>query len=205
MAYNLHRGKENYNNMQFIPVQSNKEMIRYRNGKRYVLFYKSGTHNSDCAYKQLENIEDGSILTVDVNTVKDIHPQYGITSVPTFLVLDGDKVKNSVKGCQTSQFYEHIIQEKGAKLNSNKSEGKQQKRVTVYSTPTCTYCNKLKQYLNKHGIRYTDINVAADMNAAREMVKRSGQQGVPQTDINGQIIIGFDTAKISKLLDIPTE
>ena len=205
MAYNLHKGKEKFMIMQFIPVQSYKDMSRYKNGKQYILFYKSGTHNSDCAYKHLENIAEGTIISVDVNTVKDIHSQFGVTTVPTFLVLEEGRIKNSVKGCQTSQFYENIIQEIAANLPTSKQDNKQQKRVTVYSTPTCTYCNKLKQYLNKHGIRYTDINVAADMNAAKEMVKRSGQQGVPQTDINGQIIIGFDTAKISKLLNIATE
>ncbi len=190
--------------MQFIPVQSVTDIDKYGKADSYLLFYRSGADHSECAYRHLDELKEGEVLTVDVNKVKDLHSRYGVSSVPTFVVVRQGKVKNLVKGCQSTNYYHQIINDIGVK--PQKPNGaKAQKRVTVYSTPTCTYCNKLKQYLDKHGIRYTDINVAADMNAAREMVNRSGQQGVPQTDINGQIIIGFDTAKISKLLDIPTE
>ncbi|HIE15791.1 MAG TPA: NrdH-redoxin, partial [Bacteroidales bacterium] len=81
-------------------------------------------------------------------------------------------------------------------------DDKPQKRVTVYSTPSCSWCNTLKTHLRKHRIRFTDIDVSQDQAAAEAMVRRSGQQGVPQTDIEGEIIIGFDKNRINTLLGI---
>ena len=75
-------------------------------------------------------------------------------------------------------------------------------KVIVYSTPTCPYCYTLKAYLDDNKIPYDDIDVAADEKAREEMVKKTGQMGVPVTDIDGQAIIGFDRHKISELLNI---
>jgi glutaredoxin-like YruB-family protein len=76
--------------------------------------------------------------------------------------------------------------------------------IKIYSTPTCGYCKLLKQYLDEKNISYTDIDVMADQTQAEEMVKKTGQQGVPVTIIekNGkeEIIIGFDKTKIDKLI-----
>jgi glutaredoxin-like YruB-family protein len=190
--------------MKFIKVASHTDIVKIDKERKIILFFKKGTSNSDCAYQNIEKITDGEIFIVDVNTVKDIHSQYGVNSVPSLVVVKNDSVQNVVKGCQTESYYDQIINEKTVSISYSSTE-KQQKRVTVYSTPTCTYCNKIKQYFNKHGIKYTDINVAANQQAAIEMAQRSGQRGVPQTDINGQIIVGFDVQKLSKLLNIPTE
>ena len=72
----------------------------------------------------------------------------------------------------------------------------------MYSTPTCTWCTTLKSYLDQKQIRYREINVASDTSAAEAMVRKSGQQGVPQTEINGQMIVGFDKIRINQLLEI---
>ena len=74
--------------------------------------------------------------------------------------------------------------------------------IKVYSTPTCSWCNVLKTHLRKNGIRFTDIDVSRDPKAAEDLVRKTGQQGVPQTDINGQVIVGFDKDKINRLLEI---
>jgi len=79
-------------------------------------------------------------------------------------------------------------------------ETKPQPRVIIFSTPTCTYCNMAKKYLRERGIKFKDVDVSRDMAAARDMVRRSGQQGVPVIDIGGKIIIGFDRQKIDKYL-----
>lgn len=79
---------------------------------------------------------------------------------------------------------------------------KPQQKVIVFSTPTCTYCNMAKKYFKEKGIRFKDIDVSKDSAAARDMVRRSGQQGVPVIDIGGKIIVGFDKTKINKLLGI---
>ena len=76
------------------------------------------------------------------------------------------------------------------------------KTVKIYSTPTCPWCKRTKEFLKEHNITFTDINVASDQKAAHEMVEKSGQMGVPVIDIEGKIIVGFDKEAISKELSI---
>jgi len=74
--------------------------------------------------------------------------------------------------------------------------------VKIYSTPTCVYCKTLKGYLSKNKIEFEYIDVSKDEKQLQKMIKDSGQMGVPVVDIDGEIIIGFDKAKIDKLLKI---
>lgn len=74
--------------------------------------------------------------------------------------------------------------------------------VTVYSTPTCSWCVAAKDHLKAHSIAFEDVDVAADMERAREMVEKSGQYGVPVIDIDGEIIVGFDRTRIDSLLGL---
>lgn len=74
--------------------------------------------------------------------------------------------------------------------------------VKVFSTPACPYCVTLKQFLKDREIDFEDIDVSKDKAALEEMVKKSGQMGVPVLDIDGQIVVGFDKEKISQLLKI---
>lgn len=78
----------------------------------------------------------------------------------------------------------------------------QQPKVIVFTTPTCSWCRTVKQHLNKYKIRFKEIDVTKDERAARDMVRRTGQQGVPVTLINNRPIVGFDKAKINHLLNI---
>ena len=75
-------------------------------------------------------------------------------------------------------------------------------KVTVYSTPTCPWCYKTKDFLKENNIPYQDFNVAADHKAAQDMIEKSGQMGVPVIDIDGQIIVGFDKNALKKALKI---
>lgn len=77
-----------------------------------------------------------------------------------------------------------------------------QKRVIVFSTPTCSYCNAAKKYFREKGIKFKDVDVSRDAAAARDMVRRSGQMGVPVIDIGGKVIVGFDRPKIDRYLSI---
>lgn len=79
---------------------------------------------------------------------------------------------------------------------------KKQPRVILFTTPSCSYCRMAKKYLRERGIRFKDVDVSRDAAAARDMVKRSCQQGVPVIDIGGKVIVGFDRPKIDKLLNI---
>jgi len=74
--------------------------------------------------------------------------------------------------------------------------------VKIYSTPTCVYCKTLKGYLKKNGIEFEDIDISKDEQQLQDMIKRSGQMAVPVIDIDGEIVVSFDKAKIDKLLKI---
>jgi len=74
--------------------------------------------------------------------------------------------------------------------------------VTVYSTPTCPWCHKTKEWLKTNNISFKNVDVSADKKAAEEMIEKSGQMGVPVTDINGTIITGYDVAAMKKELKI---
>lgn len=82
------------------------------------------------------------------------------------------------------------------------TDSKPQPRVIIFTTPTCTYCNMAKKYFREKGIKFKDVDVSRDAAAARDMVRRSGQQGVPVIDIGGKIIVGFDRPKIDKYLGL---
>lgn len=75
-------------------------------------------------------------------------------------------------------------------------------KVKVYSTPSCPFCVTLKNFLKEHNIEFEDIDVSENELAQKEMIENSGQMGVPVTDIDGQIIVGFDQDKIKKLLKL---
>lgn len=74
--------------------------------------------------------------------------------------------------------------------------------ITIYSTPTCPYCQQAKTYLKDNNVDFADIDVANDNEKAQEMVEKSGQMGVPVIDIDGEIIVGFDKEKIDKQLGL---
>jgi len=85
---------------------------------------------------------------------------------------------------------------------TRKETKKKKNRVIVFSTPTCSYCNMAKQYFRRNKIRFKDVDVSRDEAAARDLVRRTGQMGVPVIDINGRLIVGFDKPQINRLLDI---
>lgn len=76
------------------------------------------------------------------------------------------------------------------------------KTVKVYSTPTCPWCIRTKQFLKDNNIIFEDVDVSANQQVAEEMVQKSGQMGVPVLDIEGEIIIGFDKERIKTALGL---
>lgn len=190
--------------MEFKQVSSHSELIGHIKelDKSYLMLYKSGSATSNCAIDNLSQVEndDITVFTADVTSVRDIHEKYGVKSVPTLLAFEKDQFQNVVKGCNNPDFYRSFF-ESTAYVEQD-GDGPRQPSVTVYSTPTCSWCNTLKTHLRKHKIRFTDIDVSQDPSAAEELVRKSGQQGVPQTEIEGEIIVGFDKSRINKLLNI---
>lgn len=174
--------------------------------KSFALLYKTDNDNCACAFdnlsKAVHSNPEASVFAVDVTSVKDIHGQYGITSVPALLLFENSNIAGVIKGCHDAGYYRSLISGEEMGIKPNAGTEKHAKRVVVYSTPTCSWCNTLKTWLSKNNIRYTDIDVSADQRAAEALVKRSGQQGVPQTDIDGKIIVGFDQQRLKELLEI---
>lgn len=75
-------------------------------------------------------------------------------------------------------------------------------KVIIYTTETCHWCHAVKEFLKKNKISFTEKDVGEDADAAREMIKKSGQRGVPVIDVDGKIIVGFDEDELRKALNI---
>ncbi|MBI2064284.1 MAG: glutathione S-transferase N-terminal domain-containing protein [Candidatus Yanofskybacteria bacterium] len=75
-------------------------------------------------------------------------------------------------------------------------------KITIYTTPYCAYCKMAKEYFKSKDVQYEEYDVMSDIAKREEMVKKSGQLGVPVIDINGKIVIGFDKPKINEYLGI---
>ncbi|KKR10446.1 MAG: Glutaredoxin-like protein, YruB-family [Parcubacteria group bacterium GW2011_GWA2_39_18] len=78
----------------------------------------------------------------------------------------------------------------------------EQKKVKIYSTPSCVYCKMAKEFFAQSNVEFEDVNVGVDQEAAQDMIKKSGQMGVPVIEINGQMVIGFDKERIMELLNL---
>jgi len=76
------------------------------------------------------------------------------------------------------------------------------KKVKIFSTPACPYCVALKEFLKQNNVEFEDIDVSVDDRAREEVIKKSGQMGVPVVEIDDNIVIGFDKGKILELLKI---
>ncbi|MCG9480002.1 MAG: glutathione S-transferase N-terminal domain-containing protein [Actinomycetia bacterium] len=74
------------------------------------------------------------------------------------------------------------------------------KKVLVYSTPTCPYCARVKDYLSENGVRYDEVDISSDQKNLDEMVKKSKQMGIPVIDFNGRIVIGFEKEAIDEAI-----
>lgn len=78
----------------------------------------------------------------------------------------------------------------------------QAKKVIMFTTPTCSHCKTAKRYLREKGISFKEIDVSRNQKAAQDMLRKTGQQGVPQLWINNRPVVGFDRNKIDRLLGL---
>ena len=193
--------------MKVQEVKSHDELVNsfIEGSNNYLLLYKKGADISNCAIKNIKkaasNAESTNVIIADVNEVRDIHPKYNITSAPSLLKFENKQLVFSVKGCHKQSYYKNIFEN----VTSNSQiQGNSQttKRVKVYTTPTCSWCNTEKAYLRKNNIQFTEIDVSKNEKMAKAMVRKSGQRGVPQTEIDGHMIVGFNKARINELLNI---
>lgn len=76
------------------------------------------------------------------------------------------------------------------------------KKVTIYTTPICVYCKMAKEFFKSNKIEFEEKNVAADAPAREEMIAKSGQMGVPVIEVDNNLIVGFDQAKLKETLEL---
>jgi glutaredoxin 3 len=75
-------------------------------------------------------------------------------------------------------------------------------RVIVFTTPTCPWCQRAKSYLRSKSIPFKEVDVSRDQQAARDLVRRTGQLGVPVIEIDGRAVVGFDQRQVDRLLGL---
>lgn len=169
-----------------------------------ILFYSDSSKNSLAARTELEKLlsekEGTALAAVNAKKIKDIHPLYNVSVVPTVISVKKGKETRRLEGKQNKGLYEALLYSTPVR----RADGTEAPplRVTVYSTTTCPHCTTVKNHLRKHRIRFTDVDVSRDTKAGEELMRRSGSGGVPQTDINGTLVVGADMAKINKLIGI---
>ncbi len=76
------------------------------------------------------------------------------------------------------------------------------KNISIYSTPTCVYCNAAKTFFTAQGMKYEEYNVATDLAKRKEMIDLTGQMGVPVIKIDSEVIVGFDEARVKEILAV---
>lgn len=78
----------------------------------------------------------------------------------------------------------------------------EQPRVIVFTTPTCSWCRRVKQYFTEKGVRFREVDVTRDQAAARDLVRMTGQMGVPVTLVGNRPVVGFDKPQLDRLLHL---
>ncbi len=150
-----------------------------------------------------EKHPDQLAFAVDVMKLRDVHRRFGVEVVPTVLVVQGGSVLQSLEGAQSEEYYENAIAPRpGGSSAARKGRKDAGHKVTVYTTDTCPWCVRVKAYLRESKVAFTEINVQRDQSAARRMVAKSGQHGVPQVEIDGTMVVGFDRGRIDSLLGL---
>jgi glutaredoxin-like YruB-family protein len=154
-------------------------------------------------FKKWENPpNDVSLYSINASQIRDIHPDYGITSVPVVLVFKNGEKINLIYGFQNVGYYEDLLVDpEPSSVHPGDSE-KKVKRIVVYTSDSCPWCNKAKDYLKGLKMPFKEVNVSRNPAEADKLVKRTGQTGTPQLDINGKYVVGFDKPKIDALLGI---
>ena len=144
------------------------------------------------------------VWIIDVGKLPGIHRQFKVDRVPTVVAVEKGRATKSVEGVQSARFYAlHLA---GAAVSRTHEAGRRQvPRVTVYSGPGCPACGHAKAYLRRHGIAFRDVDIAQDPRAAETISRRSGRMAVPQIDVNGRLIVGFNRETLDRLLGIEPE
>ncbi len=170
-------------------------------------FLVDGSSGSQAARNALSQAvaehPEAHAYTVDARSVRNLAQRFQVSAVPTVVRVRGDRTLAKLVGPQSVATYAALLSVPARPANAaDAGAAPKQPSVTVYVTNTCPWCRRLESYLDSHGIRYRAVNVERDAEAGREMTRRSGQMGVPQADIGGRWVVGFDKQRIDKLLGL---
>lgn len=135
-------------------------------------------------------------VSLDLDANPSFTSYYRIAGLPTVIFFKDGVMKGLYMGVKTVDEFRDVI---AGILDGKKKEGPRE--VKVFSTPTCPYCHMVKDYLKQKDIAFEDIDVSQDRDQAMKMVEKSGQMGVPQLWIDGEVVVGYDTARIDQLLE----
>jgi len=192
--------------IEWIKEEKDFEKAEKKNKDFFMLFFYGDF--SSAAKRALSEIKEFSkennkvpVYIIDVQKVPGIHKQFGINNVPTVVVVQGGKVTQKIEGVESAKYYSYAVsgfhsprQKKGKKTSSL--------RVVVYVGPGCPACGTAKNYLKRQGVPFREVDISRNQQAAERLARRSGQMAVPQIDINGRLVVGFDKAKIDRLLSL---
>lgn len=156
---------------------------------------------------------DGRVTVgkLNVDEHMSVAKRFHISGIPTVGIFRDGKLINQMVGVRPEAAYRQALESvlkpaaaTGARGASAKT-GPARHSVTVFSTPTCPWCTRLKAYLREKRIAFKDVDVSRDTAAAQEMVRRSGEMGVPQAWIDGQVVVGFDRKRVDALLGLSAD
>lgn len=136
-----------------------------------------------------------TFVSLDLDANPSFTSYYRIAGLPTVIFFKDGVMKGLYMGVKTVGEFRDVIT---GIIEGKKKEGAQE--VKVFSTQTCPYCHMVKDYLKQKGVAFEDIDVSQDREQAMKMVEKSGQMGVPQLWINGEVVVGYDTVRIDQLL-----
>lgn len=192
--------------MEWIKDTQHLQEAQKNNSEFLILFFFADFSSS--AKRALGEIENFSkdnkempVYGIDVKKVKGVHKQFGVNNIPTVVAVRKGEIIQKIEGVESSQFYTRIFSAAHPSRHK-KNEKIASHRIIVYTTPTCPACRSVKTYLRTKNINFREVDVSHDSNAAEILLRRSGQMAVPQIDIDGHLIVGFDSVKINKLLSI---
>jgi len=168
-----------------------------------LIFYADFSSTAKRARTELEKFSQENkevpVYGIDVEKVKGVHKQFGVKNVPTVVAIKKGKRSWLIEGVESAQLYSRILSETNALPSKGGKKGAFH-RVIVYSGSGCPACGTAKSYLRRNGVHFREIDISRDPHAAERLVQRSGQMAVPQIDIDGHLVVGFDQIKIDRLL-----
>ena len=134
--------------------------------------------------------------------------RFAAVEVPAVVMVQDNQLVQRVVGTATVATYESVLFPKTASQQAPRAAtaetkpARPVKSVIVFTTQSCSWCVKVKNYLRQNRVSFKEVDVGRDPKAARDLVRRTGQQGVPQLDIGGTYVVGFDKTKIDRLLGL---